>query len=134
MMISLTFPTFLKFSKIACLLKVSELSKRSSNSPPYLKEELKNWSYLNLVGDEIFAAQIVGDALVRPFQELFANTNTSQYKILQEINQLGYPFGYNLIEKKITQTIENGLVDSSKSVRAILWNALTIVSTIITSD
>ena len=100
----------------------------------YLKEELKNWSYLNLVGDEIFAAQIVGDALVRPFQELFANTNTSQYKILQEINQLGYPFGYNLIEKKITQTIENGLVDSSKSVRAILWNALTIVSTIITSD
>jgi chaperonin GroEL len=100
----------------------------------YLKEELKNWSYLNLIGDEIFAAQIVGDALLRPFDELFANTNTSKYKILQKINQLGYPYGYNLIDQQIIQTFEKGLVDSAKSVRSILWNALTIVSTIITSD
>lgn len=100
----------------------------------YLKEELKNWSYLNLVGDEIFAAQIVGDALLRPFDELFTNTNTSKYKILQKINQLGYPYGYNLIDQQIIQTFEKGLVDSAKSVRSILWNALTIVSTIITSD
>jgi len=100
----------------------------------YLKEELKNWSYLNLIGDEIFAAQIVGDALLRPFDELFANTNTSKYKILQKINELGYPYGYNLIDQQIIQTFEKGLVDSAKSVRSILWNALTIVSTIITSD
>lgn len=100
----------------------------------YLKEELKNWSYLNLIGDEIFAAQIVGDALLRPFDELFANTNTSKYQILQKINQLGYPYGYNLIDQQIIQTFEKGLVDSAKSVRSILWNALTIVSTIITSD
>lgn len=100
----------------------------------YLKEELKNWSYLNLIGDEIFAAQIVGDALLRPFDELFANTNTSKYKILQKINELGYPYGYNLIDEQIIQTFEKGLVDSAKSVRSILWNALTIVSTIITSD
>jgi len=100
----------------------------------YLKEELKNWAYLNLVGDEIFAAQIVGDALLRPFDELFANTNTSKYKILEKINKLGYPYGYNLMDQQIIQTFEKGLVDSSKSVRSILWNALTIVSTIITSD
>jgi chaperonin GroEL len=100
----------------------------------YLKEELKNWSYLNLIGDEIFASQIVGDALLRPFDELFANTNTSKYKILETLNQLGYPYGYHLIDQKIVQTLDKGLVDVSKSVRAILWNALTIVSTIITSD
>ena len=100
----------------------------------YLKEELKNLSYLNLVGDEIFASQIVGEALIRPFQELFANTNTSRYNILEKINELGYPYGYNLIDQKIIQTLETGLVDSSKSVRAILWNALTLVATIITSE
>jgi chaperonin GroEL (HSP60 family) len=100
----------------------------------YLKEELKNWSYLNLVGDEVFASQIVGEALIRPFQELFANTNTSRYSILEKINELGYPYGYNLIDQKIIHTLETGLVDSSKSVRAILWNALTLVATIITSD
>ena len=37
-------------------------------------------------------------------------------------------------KKKIVQTFETGLVDSSKSIRAILWNSLSIVSTIITSE
>ena len=100
----------------------------------YLREELKNWSYLNLIGEEIFSTQIVMDSLLRPFDELFNNTNTSKNKIFEEISLLGYPTGYNLIEKKIVNTFENGLVDSTKSVRSILWNSLTLVSTIITSE
>jgi hypothetical protein len=47
----------------------------------YLREEVSNWSSLNLVGDEIFASQIIMEGLIRPFQELFNNTNTSPYKI-----------------------------------------------------
>jgi chaperonin GroEL len=99
-----------------------------------LREELKNWSYLNLIGDEVFATQIVSEALLRPFEELFNNTNIPKYKIYQTISENGYPFGYNLLENKIINTINNGLVDSAKSVRTILWNSLTIVSTIITSE
>ena len=36
-------------------------------------QEVGNWSSLNLVGDEIFASQIVMEGLIRPFQELFNN-------------------------------------------------------------
>jgi chaperonin GroEL len=100
----------------------------------HLREELTNWSSLNLIGDEVFAQQIVLDALVRPFQELFNNTNTPRYNISQELLKLGYPYGYNLVEKKIVNTLKEGLVDSAKSVRAILWNSITIVATIITSE
>jgi len=100
----------------------------------YLQNEIANWSYLNLIGDEFFAGLIVNEALIRPFQELFENSNTPQYQISQKLLQLGYPYGYNLTEKKIIHTMNEGLVDSAKSVRAILWNAMTLVSTIITSE
>jgi chaperonin GroEL len=100
----------------------------------YLQQELKNWSYLNLIGEEIFSAQIVTDALLRPFHELFSNTNTSRYQISEKLSLLGYPYGYNLINQEVVDTLEKGLVDSSKSVRAILWNSITIISTIIISE
>ena len=100
----------------------------------YLQNELANWSYLNLVGEEIFSSQILNEALSRPSEELFENTNTPRYQIFQNLLKLGYPYGYNLNEQKIVHTINEGLIDSAKSVRTILWNSITIVSTIITSE
>jgi len=100
----------------------------------YLQDEISNWSYLNLIGDEFFSSQIVKEALFRPFEELFENTNTPRYQISQNLLKLGYPYGYNLTEKKVVHTLNEGLIDSAKSVRSILWNAITIVSTIITSE
>lgn len=100
----------------------------------YLREQIKNWSYVNLIGDEIYATQIVMDALLKPLKELFNNANIPLYNIFENLSKLGYPYSYNLLEKKVGNSFESGLVDSSKSVRAILWNSITIVSTIITSE
>ena len=100
----------------------------------YLREEISNWSSLNLIGEEIFAANIVMESLIRPFQELLSNTNNESYKILDQIIKKGYPYTYDVLNKRIVNSITEGILDSAKSVRAILWNSLTIVSTIITSD
>lgn len=100
----------------------------------YLREELSNWSSLNLIGEEIFASQIVNAALLRPFEELFNNTNTPRYKISQEILKKGYPFAYDLVQHKLINTFDKGLIDSSKSVRSILWNSISVISTLITSE
>jgi chaperonin GroEL len=100
----------------------------------YLREEILNWSSINLIGDEFFASTIIINALSRPFQELFNNINISGVQILEDILKKGYPFGYDLIEKKIVHTLQYGIIDSTKSVRSILWNAITIVAIIITSE
>jgi len=100
----------------------------------HLRNELLNWSSLNLIGEEIFATQIILDSLTRPFEELSNNTNTPSYHIKQEIEKKGYPYGYNFVENKLINTFENSLLDSSKTIRAVLWNSISIVSTIITSD
>ena len=102
----------------------------------FMREELSNWSYLNLLGEEILANFIVIEALLSPFQQLSFNTNNANrgYFLNEILLKKGYPYGYNFIDKKVIHTFDKGLVDSSKSIRAILWNALSIVSTIITSE
>ena len=99
-----------------------------------LRNYIANWSSANLIGDEFFASQIIMEALARPNKELFANANTDRYKVSQELLKLGYPFGYDLDTQKIVNTLKVGLVDSTKSVRGIIWNSISIVSTMITSD
>ncbi len=107
----------------------------------FLGDEVLNWSYLNLVGEEVFAGNIVFDALIRPFQELLENRtnvlngkNLTYPQILIQLKELGYPYGYDVLEQKIVHTIQSNLIDSAKSVRATLWNAITIVSLIITTE
>ena len=107
----------------------------------FLREEILNWSYLNLIGDEIFAGNIVYEALIRPFEELVKNHSDNSFEgklnypqILFQLKKLGYPFGYDLVNRKIINTIETNIIDSAKSVRAILWNSITIVSMIITTE
>ena len=100
----------------------------------YLQGELANWSYLNLIGEEIFSSQILTEALARPVEELFENTNTPFPHIFHYLSVVGYPYAYELNVKKVVHAINYCLIDSAKSVRTILWNSVTIVSTIITSD
>ena len=45
-----------------------------------------------------------------------------------------YERGYLKFEIIFVNSLDEGLLDSAKTVRAALWNSLTIVSTIITSD
>ena len=100
----------------------------------HLRQEVQSWSTLNLVGEEFFATQIICETLVRPFKELCTNKNISRVFIQEEISERGYPFGYDLNKQKIVNTLETGLLDSAKTVRAILWNSITMVCTIITAE
>jgi chaperonin GroEL len=100
----------------------------------YLREEISNWSTVNLIGDELLAATIVNRSLSRPFKELFNNLNLSSTKIVNDITQKGYPYTYDLLTKQVVNAFEGGVVDSAKSIRAILWNSLSIVSTLITAE
>ena len=102
----------------------------------HLREEISNWAYLNLIGEELISSLILIKALFRPFQELFTNTNKEEivFQTSETLVEQGYPYGYNLMESKIVHTLEEGLIDSSKSIRAVLWNSISIISTLITSE
>lgn len=97
-----------------------------------LSNEVLNWGTMNLVGEEIFAAQIVSDALLKPQKELLRNI-LFQPKVQLQLYTLGYPYSYNLLDEKIVNTLETNLIDSTKAIRGSLWNSITMISTLITS-
>lgn len=98
----------------------------------YLREELITWATFNLIGEEIFACQIVMESLIRPFSQLIINS--SSFFSFEIIESLGYPFVYDAIQKRVVKSSERGLLDSTKMVRSSLWNALTLSSTLLTSE
>jgi chaperonin GroEL len=99
-----------------------------------LREEIKKWSYLNLIGDEFYASNILLDALLKPFEELLENSNESSFFILEKISKENYPIRYDLLNQVFLNELEKGLIDSTKSIRSILWNSISIVSAIIISE
>ena len=100
----------------------------------FLKEEIMTWSSVNLIGEEIFAAQIVATCLSKPSEELLQDSFLAKYQVLEEMKERGYPYAFNVSEKQLINAIDNGLIDSAKSVRGTLWNSLLLVSTILTSE
>jgi chaperonin GroEL len=97
-----------------------------------LKDELKNWAYLNLIGDELFASQIVIKSLNLPFNLLLKNNNIINHKIFEKLSISRYPYVYNLLSKEIEKS--TSVLDGAKSIRAILWNSLTLVATILPTE
>jgi chaperonin GroEL len=112
----------------------------------FMAEEVLNWSLLNLIGEEIFAGNILFDSLLKPLEELIKNNfsssseifskpeNTNPSQIIYSLKKLGYPYGFNILEQNIVNTLKTNLVDSAKSIRASLWNSITIISLIITTE
>lgn len=102
----------------------------------FLREEISNWSTFNLIGEEILASSILQKVLFLPFQRLMENSTSKSlsFELIEKLHSFGYPYGYDLLTKKIVHTLEEGLVDSSKSVRSILWNSISLVSTLITCE
>lgn len=102
----------------------------------YLSQNLFVWSSLNLIGEEIFAGQILEKVLLKPQAELLSNISKKEEKekIQIELQKLSYPYAYHLIEQKIVNTLESSNVaDSTKAIRGSLWNAITMSATIITT-
>ncbi len=99
-----------------------------------LEEELAHWASFNLAGEEIFSSYILRLSLLKPAKSLQQKVfHINKNFLLQKLSQLGYPYAYNCIEQKLVHTFKNGLVDSAKSSRATLWNALSTALAVIIS-
>jgi chaperonin GroEL len=100
----------------------------------FLIPELKQWSQLNLIGDEIYSSHIMLEALSKLFEKLSSKEKKDFYQIKESLMTLGYPYTYDSIKKKIGNAFDLSLLDSSKTTRFIFSNSISILSTLITSE
>jgi len=99
----------------------------------HLVEPTLNWSLLNLTTDEFFAFKIFEKGLKLPFSQICENVNLKCPIIAEEIFKNGYPFGYDFEKKYVCNLKKIGILDSSKMIRVILQNSVSIVTSLIST-
>ena len=98
----------------------------------YLSEEIKYWSTMNLIGDEIYASKIVINSLKKLFFALYSKEKFGAFLIFQNLVKNGYPLTYNMVEKNNRITFDSILIDPSKNLRLLFLNSFSMLSTLIT--
>jgi len=94
-------------------------------------KELSYWSLTNLIGDEIICSKLVNSLLKNLFSE-FSIYNPKNYKISNELKTLEKSvYTYNFTKKRMVNCFKDGLIDSSKVIRGVFWNSLSLVSNIL---
>ena len=96
----------------------------------HLKEQTKN-----LTGDEKTGANIVAKALEAPVRQIAHNTGVDGGVVLNTIKQnTDTNFGYDALTDTYTNMLDAGIIDPAKVSRCALENAISIASTLLTTN
>lgn len=84
-------------------------------------------------GDENIGYKIVLDAIKRPFKQILTNAGLSHEKISMGIDKERY-YGYNVKSNEYGNLFDLGVIDSYKVQRVALTNAISVASTLLTTE
>lgn len=82
--------------------------------------------------DEQIGYMVLVDSLSAPFRQIMENAGTESESFEKEIRTARYGTGYNLRTEKISDLIEDGVIDPAKVSRLALQNASSIAGTYLT--
>jgi len=89
-----------------------------------------------LADDELVGANIVMKALYTPLKQIAANAGiTDTAVILQEVDNIeDKEVGWDFVQNKKVNMIETGIIDPLKVTRSALENAVSVASTLLTTE
>ena len=91
-------------------------------------------SRLNLSNhDQELGAKIVLDASKEPVRQMARNASASPDLVSAMVEDAQGPDGYNFATGKITNLLEDGIIDPAKVTRVALQNAASVAGALITS-
>ena len=100
------------------------------NCIPAVKELIEE-----LTGDEKIGAQIVLKALEAPIRQIAENAGVDGGVVIYNIlNNKSQNFGYDAYNDKYVNMLESGIVDPTKVTKSALLNAVSVSSTLLTTE
>ncbi|MDE6565621.1 MAG: chaperonin GroEL [Clostridia bacterium] len=89
-----------------------------------------------LTGDELTGAMSVLKALEEPIKQIAANAGIEGSVIINNIknSKKGATYGYNALTNKYCDMIEEGIIDPTKVTRSALQNAVSVATTLLTTE
>ena len=100
----------------------------------HCKTEVENLCS-SLVGDEKTGAEIVLNSLSSPIKQICENAGLDSGVIIEKIlSNESNSFGFDAYSEKFTDMFQSGIIDPAKVTRTCLENAVSISSTMLTTD
>lgn len=84
--------------------------------------------------DFCLGIEICKNACLYPITKILSNGNVNFNDIKDEIDSLGYGYGYNLFNNKIENMFEAGVIDPAKVVRCVVESSISIAKLLIITD
>lgn len=87
------------------------------------KELEKNIKDSKISDDEMLGVEIIMSALELPFKQIVSNAGMDSENLLNELNTYEDGYGYNVVDEKFINMVEEGLIDPAKVEINVVKNA-----------
>ncbi len=84
--------------------------------------------------EQQIGADIILRAVEAPFRQIMYNAGISPYVLLETLKESEDDIGFDVVNEKMGDMFEAGVIDPTKVVRCALQNATSVVSTLITTN
>ena len=84
--------------------------------------------------DEQIGVDIVVRSLTAPLKQIADNAGVEGSVVVEKVQAMTYPMGYNALTDTYENLIETGVIDPAKVVRSGLQDAASIASMILTTE
>lgn len=78
--------------------------------------------------------QLVREALTTPFFQILDNAGVGAEKVYTQVRNETGNIGYNVLTGEVVDMVEAGIIDSTKSLRCALINAVSVAGMVLTSE
>ena len=87
-----------------------------------------------LEGDEKTGAYVILKALEAPLFHIAANAGLEGAVIINKVRESEVGTGFDALNEKYVNMVENGILDPAKVTRSALQNATSVASTLLTTE
>ena len=84
--------------------------------------------------DQKIGAEILRKAVQAPIKQIAFNSGLDPEKVVKEVKEMGYPYGYDSKEDSYKDMLKAGIIDPKKVTRVALESAASVATLIFTSE
>ena len=100
----------------------------------HLALELSSWAKQHLLNDELTGSLLVKNSLISPLKNIISNVGDNQALVIDKLLTYNFNIGYNANCKNFVDLYQEGILDSAKTVRLIIHNAISIAKMFLTTE
>lgn len=100
----------------------------------HLATELFSWAQQHLINDELTGSLLIKHSLISLLKKIINNAGDNPALIINKLLTYNFNVGYNISCKDFVDMYQAGIIDSAKTMRLIIHNAISIAKMFLSTE